>query len=129
MWAKSQTAILCKLWYILTSWDMKLTHIPLLLLFNIHNRDHLQIQTDSEISRFYICNKTDLSHTKPLENLFLIMTSLILIEIMNSKTGTMLTAIWHLKQAVPHLNPVYEHNEILMTLSVIWIVWKNKVNS
>jgi hypothetical protein len=30
---------------------------------------------------------------KPPENLFLMMTSLILIEIMNTKKGTMLTAI------------------------------------
>jgi hypothetical protein len=45
---------------------------------------------------------------KPPENLdFLAMTTLILPKIMDSKKRTMLTVIQHLKQVVPHLNPIY----------------------
>ena len=113
---------------VLTCLDMKLTLIQLLFLFNKHNMDHLKIQTHSEISRFTIVNEAcptqwRVSCTRPLESLissndnsdsdkFLVMTILIVI--------------WHLKQVVPHLNPVYKHKEILITLFMILICLKKQ---
>jgi hypothetical protein len=35
------------------------------------------------------------------------MTTLILVQIADNKTGAMLIAIRHLKQVVAHLNPIY----------------------
>jgi len=49
----------------------------------------------------------------------LAMTTLILMKITDSKKGTILIAIRHLKQVVPHLNPIYYYKDILATLSVI----------
>ena len=37
----------------------------------------------------------------------LAMTTLILMKIMDSEKGKMLIVIWHLKQNVTHLNPIY----------------------
>jgi len=51
----------------------------------------------------------------------LAVTALILMMTMDSKKGIMLMAIQHLQQVVPHLNHMYSHKDILMTLSRIWI--------
>ena len=52
-------------------------------------------------------NSEELPVPKPPENPTLAMTTLILMKITDSKNGTMLIAIQHLKQALPHLNPPY----------------------
>jgi hypothetical protein len=98
------------------SHGLQITTIPLirlLLLFNKHNKDRLQIQTHSEISKFSICNEacptqSRVACTKVSGKLRLLaMTTLILMKITDSKKGTMSIAIRHLKQHVPHLNAIY----------------------
>ena len=91
------------------------------------------MQRNIQISHLY----WELSHTvksclyQSLRKMWLLaMTTLILMNIKDSKKGTMLTEVWHhLKQVVPHLNSIYWRKEILMTLSVIWNCLKNKKNS
>jgi hypothetical protein len=54
---------------------------------------------------------------KRTQNLTLTMTSLILMN-MDSKKGTIMIVIQDLRQVVRHLNPIYQHKEILTTLSM-----------
>jgi hypothetical protein len=105
----------------------------LLLFFNKHNRDHLQIQTCSEniqISHLYweLHHKVKSCLYQSLRKMWLLaMTTVILMNIKDSQKGTMFTENWHhLKQAVYHLNFIYWHKEILMTLSVIWTFLKKQ---
>jgi len=59
----------------------------------------------------------------------LAMRTLILVKMTDSTKGTMLTAIRHLKQPVPHLKPIYQHKDILTTFAIIWNCLNNKLNS
>ena len=52
-------------------------------------------------------NSEELPVPMPTEIWILAMTTLILVKITDSKKGTMLIAIQHFMQVVPHLNPIY----------------------
>jgi len=82
--------------------------IRLLLLFQNHKRNHLPIQTHSEMSRFATAVRS-VPHSGCLyqsfrENLTFSDETPILMKIADSKDVARLIRIRHLKQVVPYLN-------------------------
>jgi len=73
----------------------------------ISKTKHTVKYPDMEPAMRPIPHSEELPVPKPPENPTLAMTTLILMKITDSKNGTMLIAIQHLKQALPHLNPPY----------------------
>jgi hypothetical protein len=59
-----------------------------------------------------LLHSKELPVPKPPKNISA-MTTLRLMMITDSKTWTLLIAIRHMKQAVVHFNPIYQHKEIL----------------
>jgi hypothetical protein len=51
----------------------------------------------------------------------LVRTTSITKKISDNKKGKVLIAVRHLKQVAPHLNPIFQHKEILTNLSVTWV--------
>jgi hypothetical protein len=87
------------------------------------NRDNLQTQTHSEVYIFVICNES-FPHSAELppklpENLTFSNDNSDYDDDRRQQEGKMFNAIRHLKQVVSHLNPIYEHNEILTNFFVI----------
>jgi hypothetical protein len=82
----------------------------MLLLFNKYNKDHLQIQTHSEIShaRRPLPLSVQLPVPKPPENI-LAMTALMLMlmKITDSKVGTKLVAVRRMKLVVLRFKQIY----------------------
>jgi hypothetical protein len=66
-----------------------------------------------------ISHGEELPIPQPPEIGLLAMKTLILAKITNNKKGTILMAMRHMKQGVPHLNSFYWHKNILTTLTLI----------
>ena len=103
--------------------NQKTSH-RLLLLFNKNNRDRIQIQTYSEVSRFAIYNEvcatqSKLPVTQHLENLTFGDDNSDSDEKHGQQEVDNVDYNRHCKHVVPHLNPIYSRQEILTTLSVI----------
>jgi hypothetical protein len=80
--------------------------------FNEHNRITFKSKQrvkypDLPSAMRPVQNSEELPVPKPRDIWLLAMTTLILVKITDSKKGSMLIAIRHLTQVVPHMNPIY----------------------